>query len=54
MIQGRVDLSGKPAVIALDPKCRCYGRLAADFQLSPDRGHKLLLRFHATSWEGPL
>ena len=43
---GRVDLSGKPAVIAVAPEMPVFGPTGEIFQLSQDRGHKLLFRFH--------
>lgn len=43
---GRVDLSGKPAVIAIAPEMPVFGPTGQIFQLSQDRGHKLLFRFH--------
>ena len=43
---GRVDLSGKPAVIAVAPEMPVFGPTGQIFQLSQDRGHKLLFRFH--------
>lgn len=44
---GRVDLSGKPAVTAIAPEMPVFGPTGQIFPLSPDRGHKLLFRFHA-------
>ena len=43
---GRVDLAGKPPIEAIAPEMPVYGPTGDIFQLSPDRGHKLLLRFH--------
>ena len=43
---GRVDLTGKPAVVALTPLMPVYGPTKDLFKLSPDRGHRLLFRFH--------
>lgn len=43
---GRVDLSGKPAVVAIAPEMPLFGPTGQVFQLSQDRGHKLLFRFH--------
>jgi hypothetical protein len=43
---GRVDVSGKPAVRMLAPEMPVYGPTGDVFKLSPDRGHRLLFRFH--------
>jgi hypothetical protein len=43
---GRVDLSGKPALVAIAPQMPVYGPTGDVFPLSADRGHKLLFRFH--------
>ena len=43
---GRVDLKGKPAVVAVAPEMPVYGPTGQIFQLSQDRGHKLLFRFN--------
>ena len=43
---GRVDLSGKPAVVAIAPEMPVFGPTGQIFQLSQDRGRKLLFRFH--------
>ena len=43
---GRVDLAGKPAVVAIAPEMPVYGPTGQIFQLSQDRGHRLLFRFH--------
>ena len=43
---GRVD-SGGHRLASVDPLVPVYGTIAGHFPLSPDRGHKLLLRFHA-------
>ena len=43
---GRVD-SGTHRLSAVDPIVPVYGIVAGHFSLSPDRGHRLLLRFHA-------
>lgn len=43
---GRVDLGGKPAVVAIAPEMPVFGPTGQIFQLSPDRGHRLLFRFH--------
>ena len=44
---GRVDLTGKPSIVALAPKMPVYGPTGDIFPLSADRGHRLLFRFHA-------
>ena len=44
---GRVDLSGKPPIVALAPEMPVYGPTGDIFPLSADRGHRLLFRFHA-------
>lgn len=44
--QGRVD-AGKHRLASLDPLVPVYGIVAGHFPLSPDRGHHLVLRFHA-------
>jgi hypothetical protein len=44
---GRVDLSGKPAIAAVAPLMPVYGPTGEIFHLAPDRGHRLLFRFHA-------
>ena len=44
---GRVDLSGKPAVAAIAPLMPVYGPTGQIFNLTSDRGHRLLFRFHA-------
>ncbi|MEP7129878.1 MAG: hypothetical protein ABI770_01985 [Sphingomicrobium sp.] len=44
---GRVDLSGKPAIVAVAPEMPVYGPTGDIFPLSADRGHRLLFRFHA-------
>src|SRR3954469_25165323 len=44
---GHVDLSGKPAIVALIPEMPVYGPTGDVFPLSADRGHRLLFRFHA-------
>jgi hypothetical protein len=44
---GRVDLTGKPPIVALAPKMSVYGPTGDIFPLSADRGHRLLFRFHA-------
>jgi hypothetical protein len=43
---GTVDTGGH-RLSAIDPLVPVYGTVAGHFQLSPDRGHRLLLRFHA-------
>jgi hypothetical protein len=43
---GRVD-SGGHRLSAIEPLVPIYGTPAGRFALSPDRGHRLLLRFHA-------
>ena len=44
---GRVDLSGKPPIVAVAPEMPVYGPTGDIFPLSADRGHRLLFRFHA-------
>ncbi|MEA3057492.1 MAG: hypothetical protein QOF34_307 [Sphingomonadales bacterium] len=44
---GRVDLSGRPAIVAVAPEMPVYGPTGDVFPLSGDRGHRLLFRFHA-------
>ena len=43
---GKVDLTGKPPVHALAPEMPVYGPTGEIFQISADRGHRLLFRFH--------
>ncbi len=43
---GRVDLAGKPPLRMLAPEMPVYGPTGDIFTLSPDRGHRLLFRFH--------
>lgn len=43
---GRVDLSGKPPVMAIAPLMPVYGPTRDSFTLASDRGHRLLFRFH--------
>lgn len=43
---GRVDLAGKPAIAAIAPRMPVYGSTGDIFQLSPERGHRLVFRFH--------
>ena len=43
---GRVDLAGKPPIIAVAPLMPVYGPTGQIFNLAGDRGHKLLFRFH--------
>ena len=44
--QGRVDAGGHK-LSAIDPLMPVYGSVGGHFPLSPARGHRLLLRFHA-------
>jgi hypothetical protein len=44
--QGRVE-AGAHKLSALDPLVPVYGGVGGHFPLSPERGHHLLLRFHA-------
>jgi hypothetical protein len=44
---GRVDLTGKPSIVALAPEMPVYGPTGDIFPLSADRGHRLLFRFRA-------
>ena len=39
--------AGPHKLVALDPLVPVYGTVAGHFPLSADRGHRLLLRFHA-------
>ena len=43
---GRVDLAGKPPVLAIAPLMPVYGPTRDMLRLSVDRGHRLLFRFH--------
>lgn len=43
---GKVD-SGDHKLSAIDPMVPVYGTIGGHFALSPDRGHHLVLRFHA-------
>lgn len=43
---GRVDLTGRPAVVAVAPTMPVFGPTGQLFHLAPDRGHRLLFRFH--------
>jgi hypothetical protein len=43
---GKVDLAGKPPVLEIAPMIPVYGPAKDVFRLSPDRGHRLLFRFH--------
>jgi hypothetical protein len=43
---GRVDSGGR-TLSSVDPLVPVYGTIAGHFVLSPERGHHLLLRFHA-------
>jgi hypothetical protein len=42
---GTVDSGGR-SLSAVDPMVPVYGTIGGHFPLSPDRGHRLLLRFH--------
>ena len=44
--QGLVE-AGAHTLLAIDPLIPVYGTIAGHIPLSPDRGHRLLLRFHA-------
>ena len=44
---GRVDLAGKPPIVAIAPEMPVYGPTGDVFPLSAERGHRLLFRFHA-------
>jgi hypothetical protein len=44
--QGRVE-AGRHKLSAVDPLVPVYGIVGGHFPLSADRGHRLLLRFHA-------
>lgn len=44
---GRVDLAGRPPIAAIAPEMPVYGPTGDIFPISPDRGHRLLFRFHA-------
>jgi hypothetical protein len=44
--QGRVE-SGDHKLSSIDPMVPVYGTIGGHFALSADRGHRLLLRFHA-------
>jgi hypothetical protein len=44
--QGRVE-AGRHKLSAVDPLVPVYGIVGGHFPLSSDRGHRLLLRFHA-------
>ncbi|HKP33410.1 MAG TPA: hypothetical protein VJT70_01355 [Sphingomicrobium sp.] len=44
--EGRVEAGGR-MLSAIEPLVPVYGVPAGSFALSPDRGHRLLLRFHA-------
>ena len=50
---GKVDLTGKPPVTAIAPEMPVYGPTGEIFHLSPDRGHRLLFRFHANDLGKP-
>jgi hypothetical protein len=43
---GKVDLSGKPPVVAIAPEMPVFGPTGDIFPLTADRGHRLLFRFH--------
>lgn len=43
---GRVDAGGH-SLSSVDPLVPVYGNIGGHFTLSPDRGHHLVLRFHA-------
>jgi hypothetical protein len=43
---GRVDLTGRPPVVAVAPEMPVCGPTGDIFPLSADRGHKLIFRFH--------
>src|SRR5215217_4554101 len=43
---GRVDLAGKPPVMAIAPRMPVYGPTGQIFNLAQDRGHRLVFRFH--------
>lgn len=43
---GKVE-SGSHRLASIDPMVPVYGTVAGHFPLSPDRGHHLVLRFHA-------
>lgn len=44
---GHVELGGKPAIKAIAPEMPVFGPTGEVFQLTSDRGHKLIFRFHA-------
>jgi hypothetical protein len=44
--EGRVDSGGR-TLTAIDPLVPIFGTPAGHFALSPERGHRLLLKFHA-------
>lgn len=43
---GRVDLQGKPPVLAVAPLMPGYGPTEDSFRIDQGRGHRLLFRFH--------
>jgi hypothetical protein len=43
---GRVDHAGRPPIAAIAPVKPVYGPTGEIFRLKPDRGHRLLFRFH--------
>jgi hypothetical protein len=49
---GKVD-SGGHVLTSIDPLVPVYGTRAGHFPLSPDRGHKLHLKFHANDLGHP-
>ena len=44
--EGRIDAGGR-SLSAIEPLVPVYGMAGGRFALSPERGHRLLLRFHA-------
>jgi len=44
--KGLVEAGGR-ALASVDPLAPVYGTIAGHFELSPDRGHHLVFRFHA-------
>jgi hypothetical protein len=44
--KGRVESGGR-TLASVDPLVPVYGTIAGHFELSPDRGHHLVFRFHA-------
>lgn len=43
---GRVDLGGRPRLVAVEPLVPVFGHAGGSFALAPDRGHRLTLRFN--------